>query len=102
MYQIKLYEPLEAEHLRSLKLYTDFTDLSAKFCTILRSADPKLIAGIAHWTRKLIETVLCFGSTLKAEIAKKTYYRGVDRAFIFKMIATRFNLPLSTTANVKY
>ena len=101
MYRIKIYEPLEAQHLRSLKLYTDFTDLSAKFCAILRSADPNLIAGIAHWATKLIETVQCFGSTLKSERIKKTYYRGVDRAFIFKTIATRFNLPLSTTANVK-
>ena len=101
MYQIKIYEPLEAQHARSLKLYTDFTDLSAKFCAILRTMDPKLICGIAHWTKKLIETVQCFGSTLKSERAEKTYYRGVDRAFIFKMIATRFNLPLSTTRNVK-
>ena len=101
MYSIKTYEPLEAQHLRSLKLYTDFTDLSAKFCAILRWADPMLIAGIAHWTRYLIETVQCFGSTLRAQNARKTYYRGVDRAFIFKMVATRFNLPLSTTSDVK-
>ena len=101
MYSIKLYEPLDAQHLRSLKLYTDFTDLCAKFCAILRWADPVLLAGIAHWTRNLIETVQCFGSTLGTKSAKKTYYRGVDKAFIFKMIATRFNLPLSTTSDVE-
>ena len=101
MYMIKIYEPLEAQHLRSLKLYTDFNDLSAKFCAILRWANPNSIAGIAHLARKLIETVQCFGSTLKVERIKKTYYRGVDRAFIFKRVATRFNLPLSTTSNVK-
>ena len=101
MYSIKTCEPLEAQHLRSLKLYTDFTKLSAKFCAILRWADPKLIAGIAHWARHLIETVQCFGSKLGTESATRTYYRGVDRAFIFKMIATRFNLPQSTTNDVK-
>ena len=101
MYSIKMYEPLEAQHLRSLKLYTDVTDLSAKFCAILRWAHPKLIEGIAHWARYLTETVQCFGTTLETESAKKTYYRGVARAFIFKMIATRFNLPLSTTSDVK-
>ena len=101
MYGIQKSEPLEAQHLRSLKLYTDFTDLSAKFCAILRWADPALIAGIAHWARYLIETVQCFGSALSTESSKRTYYRGVDREFIFKMIATRFNLPLSTTSNVK-
>ena len=101
MYGIQKLEPFEAQHLRALKLYTDFTDLCAKFCEILRSADPKLIAGIAHWTRNLIETVQCFGSSLNANAQRRTYYRGVDRAFIFKMIATRFNLPLSTTSQVR-
>ena len=101
MYGIRKSEPLEAQHLRSLKLYTDFTELCAKFCATLRWADPAVIAGIAHWVRNLVETVQCFGSSLGAESAQKTYYRGVDRAFIFKMIATRFNLPLSTTSDVK-
>ena len=36
MYNLKRREPVDANHLRSLKLYTDFTDLSAKFCAVLR------------------------------------------------------------------
>ena len=101
MYQLKKREPIDANHLRSLKLYTDYTDLSAKFCAILRWADPEQIAEIAHWTRSLIEMVQCFGSSLNDDAVQKTYFRGVDRTFIFKTIATKFHLPLSTTCNVK-
>ena len=102
MYNLKKREPIDANHLRSLKLYTDFTDLCAKFCAILRWADPKQIAHIAHWTRSLIEMVQCFGSSLNHDKVQKTYFRGVDKTFIFRMIATRFHLPLSTTSDVKF
>ena len=101
MYQLKKREPIDANHLRSLKLYTDYTDLSAKFCAILRWADPDQISQITHWTRCLIEMVQCFGSSLNDDAVQKTYFRGVDRTFIFKMIATKFHLPLSTTSDVK-
>ena len=98
LYGIRKSEPFDAQHLRALKLYTDFTDLSATFCGIVRRGDRAEMAEIGHWTRNLIETVQCFGSPLTA---KKTYFRGVNRTFIFKMIVTRFNLPLSTTTDVK-
>ena len=101
MYKLKKREPIDANHLRSLKLYTDFSKLCTKFCVILRSADPLQIAQIAHWTRSLIEMVQCFGSSLNDDAVQKTYFRGVDRTFIFKTIATKFHLPLSTTCNVK-
>jgi len=98
MYQIGKFEPLDVQHLRSLKLYTDFTELSATFCSILRRCNPTEISQIAHWTRTLIETVQCFGTALR-DSAAKTFHRGIDRAFIFKTIATRFHLPLSTTTD---
>ena len=101
MYKLKKREPIDANHLRSLKLYTDFTDLSAKFCAVIRWADLEQIAEIAHWTRSLIEMVQCFGSSLNDDTVQKVYFRGVDRTFIFKMLATRFHLPLSTTSDVK-
>ena len=99
LYEIQQYEPLDAEHLRALKLYTDFNNLCAKFCTVLRWADPIQIAEIANWTRTLIETVQCYGTPLSAGM---TYYRGVNRSFLFKTIATKFNLPLSTTNSVQF
>ena len=101
MYRIKKREPMNANHLRSLKLYTDYTDLSAKLCAIMRWADPEQIAEIAHWARSLIEMVQCFGSSLNNDAVQKTYFRGVDRTFIFRMIATKFHLPMSTTSDVK-
>ena len=101
VYRIHEFEPLDAEHLRALKLYTDFDKFCAKFCTVLRSGDPVDIAEMAHVTRTLIETVQCYGNPLDAERTKKTYYRGVNRSFLFKTIATKFNLPFSTTNSVK-
>ena len=101
VYQIPRFEPLDAGHLRALKLYTDFDKLCAKFCEILRSGDPVLIEEIANLTRSLIEMVQCYGTPLSAEGAKKTYYRGVSRSFLFRTIGTKFNLPWSTTTSVK-
>ena len=98
MYGIQQYEPLDAEHLRSLKLYTDFSKFCSKFCTVLRWGNPIQIAEMANFTRTLIETVQCYGTPLSPN---KTYYRGVNRSFVFKTVATRFNLPLSTTISVK-
>lgn len=97
MYQIQRNEPFDAPHLRALKLYTDFTDLSAAFCAILRGGNVRNIAGVAHWARNLIETVQCFGSPLQSGTE---YYRGISRAFIFKMIRTHFHLPFSATSDV--
>ena len=97
--RIKVNEPYDEEHLCALKLYTDFNDLCAAFCAILRRGDPKEIAQIANWTKKLTETVQCFGSSLSGD---KMYYRGVKRTFMFITIVSRFNLPMSTTSSVKY
>ena len=97
LYGIQQHEPLDAEHLRGLKLYTDFNELCSKFCSILRWGDPAQIAEIANLTRILVETVQCYGNPMSAT---KTYYRGVNRTFVFKTIATKFNLPFSTTTSV--
>ena len=102
MYGIKAGEEFDARHLRALKLYTDFTDLCAVFCGIIRRGDKSEIAEIAHWTRNLIETVQCYGTPLIGNDAKKTYFRGVNKLFIFEMVVTRFNLPLSTTTDVRF
>ena len=99
LYEIRKYEPFDAEHLRSLKLYTDFTEFCSNFCAILRWGDPVQIAEIANLTRILIETVQCYGTPLSQ---KTNYWRGINRAFYFRTIATKFNLPWSTTSSVTY
>ena len=99
MYGIQQYEPVDAEHLRSLKLYTDFDNFCAKFCAILRRENTAQVAEIANLTRTLIETVQCYGTPLTPN---QTYYRGVNRSFLFKTIVTKFNLPLSTTTSVEF
>ena len=98
LYGIEQYEPLDAEHLRSLKLYTDFDKLCAAFCSILRWGDPRQIAEIAHLTRILVETVQCYGTRTSSI---QTYYRGVNKTFLFRTVMTKFNLPWSTTISVE-
>lgn len=89
--------PIDKPHLIAMKLYTDLTNLCATLCTILRRGDPVEVAQIAHWTRLLVETVQCFGTTIEP---KKTYLRGVTQKFFFPQIVTQFNLPNSTTTSV--
>ena len=97
-YGIQQFEPLDAQHLRALKLYTDFNKLCGKFCDILRCGDIIQIQEIVNMTRNLVETVQCYGTPLSKS---QTYHRGVNRSFIFRTIATKFNLPFSTTSSVK-
>ena len=98
-YGIQADQPFDAHHLRALKLYTDLNELCKIFCTILREGDPQKVAEIAHLAKTLTETVQCFGSP--ANNARKTYYRGVNKAFVFRTIVSRFHLPLSTTSSVE-
>ena len=94
--------PFDEPHLRALKLYTDFTELCDKFCAILREGNPKKVAQIANWAKTLIETIQCYGSRINVNDAKKTYYRGVNKTFVFRMVVSRFHLPQSTTSSVKF
>ena len=101
MYQLKKGQSFDSKHLCSLKIYTDNSKLCAVFCSILRRGNPNEIAEIANWVRLLTETVQCFGSQLIEENVKKTYFRGVDKTFMFMRIVSKFNLPMSTTSTVK-
>ena len=99
-------------HLMSLKLYTDFNTLNAKFCSffrlkkvvgnLLESAKSLAVRNgtFRHWAKLLIECVQCFGTMLVTRGKKKRYYRGVNKAFIFPRFITRFHVPLSTSKNV--
>ena len=102
LYRIKKDKPFDERHLGALKLYTDFTKLCATLCVILRQGNPAQIAQIANWTKTLVETIQCYGTPLSDESAKRTYFRGVNRTFMFMTIVSRFNLPQSTTSSVKY
>ena len=101
MYKLEKGAPFDEPHLRALKLYTDFTEMCDKFCAILREGDPKKVAQIAHWAKTLTETIQCFGSRINVKDGKKTYYRGVNKTFVFRMVVSRFHLPQSTTSSVK-
>lgn len=100
IYQIKKGVAFDEPHLRALNLYSDCTELCAKFCEILREGDPKKVAEIANWAKTLIETVQCFGSRVDVKDSKKSYYRGLSKPFVFRMVVSRFHLPMSTTSSV--
>lgn len=99
IYKMEKGEPFDEQHLIALKLYTDFTELCASICSILRRGVVEQISEIANWARILTETVQCYGSSCKNR--KHTYYRGVNRTFMFMTIVSRFNLPQSTTIKVE-
>ena len=99
-YGIHQFEPLDAQHLRALKLYTDFDKLQKQFCGILRSGNRAQIEEIVNLARTLVEMVQCYGTNLGAD-SNVTYWRGINKSFLFKRIATKFNLPFSTTTSVK-
>eukprot|EP01083_Nonionella_stella_P233991 823889_1 len=94
-YRIAKSTSLSMQHLAVLKIYTDFTTESKLYCATLRSGNPQRITSIAVWCRLLVECVQCYGTELDSKQTK--YYRGVDSAFIFEKIATKFNLPMSTS-----
>eukprot|EP01083_Nonionella_stella_P273309 927052_1 len=96
-YKIPKGAPFSIQHLSVLKLYTDYTTDSKVFCATLRFANPKKITEIAIWCRLLSECVQCYGTSLDH---KNPYYRGINSAFIFESITTRFNLPMSTSRDL--
>ena len=102
LYNIGKGRPFDKPHLRALILYTDFTDLCKRLCAILRDGDPLEVAEIAHWTKLLTETVQCFGRSTIGKDSSKIFYRGVNKAFVFRMIVCRFHLPQSTTSSVTF
>ena len=101
LFRIGKGEPFDEPHLCAIKLYTDLDLLCTTFCAILRRGDPAEIAGIANMARILTETVQCYGTSLSDDSSKSTYYRGVNKTFMFMTIVSRFNLPQSTTADVR-
>eukprot|EP01084_Bolivina_argentea_P046534 85707_1 len=108
MYGIISNQPITLQHLLSMKLYTDFTQLCKIFCGAFRlqkiskthyermSSIKTRNAKIANLAKLLMESVQCYG---KFQTRKKKYYRGVDSKYIFKRFVARFNSPTSTTTN---
>ena len=97
-YAIASDEPFDEEHIRAIKMWTDFTDFSSECSAILRRGDPVEIAEIANWTRTLIETVQCYGSPLEGHTK---YYRGLNSAILFNsMLLSCSNIPIPTTLSV--
>eukprot|EP01083_Nonionella_stella_P254677 874893_1 len=94
-YTIRKDATFSIQHLFVLKVYTDYTTASKALCATLRTANPQAITEIAIWCKLLSECVQCYGTPL---LDRKTrYYRGINSTFIFASMATKFNLPTSTS-----
>eukprot|EP01084_Bolivina_argentea_P300190 517552_1 len=101
---------ITSEHICAVKLYTDYSGLCKIFCEAFRlkkisnhqyeriQSVKKRNEKIANWCRLLMTSVQCYGTLMAA---KKRYYRGINKEFIFQRFITRFNAPLSTTTDFK-
>eukprot|EP01084_Bolivina_argentea_P223569 378251_1 len=109
VYGIKEQLSMQKQHLYSVKLYTDYSELCKIFCGAFRlrkiwdnqyeriSSVQRRNEKIANWSKLLIESVQCYGTFLTNN--KMKYYRGIGMEFIFKRFITKFNVPMSTTTN---
>eukprot|EP01084_Bolivina_argentea_P243858 408693_1 len=88
IYGVKLENEFSLQHLCSIKLYTDYSNLCAAFCSVFRvkkltSNSYETVKSLnrrnskfANWAKLLIECVQCYGKLLIKNKKKVKYYRG--------------------------
>ena len=105
-YNIKGHEPLSIDNCLSLIFYTDYSELSYQFSKSFRKISPKETndelkernAAFWHWSKKLRETIECWGQMLySSEI--RVLYHGVSFMYFGSFIA-RFCSPTSMTTQL--
>eukprot|EP01084_Bolivina_argentea_P099821 179369_1 len=89
-------------HIISLKIYTDYTDIQNKFKKYCRKYNAKETISefikrnskIAHWCRYLKESCMFYGETMSKN---ERLYTGLTIKLLFGSLSTHFECPLSTT-----
>ena len=97
-------EGITIHHIVSIVTYTNYKELAARFRKSClrrhRKEDRKLVmqrnAEIANWCRLLRESVYHFGGALGDD---DTLYHGIGRQWMFQRVATKFNVPMSTSTS---
>eukprot|EP01084_Bolivina_argentea_P036835 68106_1 len=104
IYGIRCGSPLTVKNVLSVILYTDYDTLSYKFSETFRKLDcndnPKeRNREYWYWSKTLIETINCFGISMK-QSSIKSFYHGISNVYFTKFIAI-FNSPTSTTTKLQ-
>merc|ERR1712228_1107735 len=92
-YGIAENEVFDRYHLYAIILYTSFTKLCSIFCGNIRSESIQKLQSVANLSKLLIETVQCFGDCIQSG----SFYRGIDKEFVFKKLIAQFHVPISTS-----
>ena len=95
------------EHIVSILLYTNFSELSYLFSATYRKTheyeeDEDMLSRhqeYGNWGRLLRETVECFGRSMSKSNVK-TFFHGVSSTLIFNSTAIRLCGPVSTTSSM--
>eukprot|EP01084_Bolivina_argentea_P059536 108739_1 len=103
-FNIESGTPITMNHLISLKLYTDFCEITKKFKKTMRKKNhleslESLIcrnSECAQWSRYIKESCSFYGGNLGKNI---TLYTGLTRKLLFSSMRQHFECPLSTTLN---
>ena len=114
-YEIENSEPVSIQHIISLLLYANFTELQKEFSETFRPCiidsesqkrEPRKSWFRRHsefhfWGKYLRECVECFGCDLDEDQRDRrvvqNFYHGINRELYFKYTVARFCTPLSVT-----
>eukprot|EP01083_Nonionella_stella_P240223 839977_1 len=97
---------LSVDNVLSVLFYTDFDTLSYNFSRTFRKISPQETmqelkarnSEYWHWSKLLIETVNCWGYSMR-QCKISAFYHGVSKVY-FNAFVTRFSSPTSTTTQL--
>ena len=106
-YGIAEGQEISVEHIVSILLYTNFSELCYLFSATYRKTheyeeDEDMLSRhqeYGNWGKLLRETVECFGRSM-ADSSVKTFFHGVSSTLIFNSTSIRLCGPVSTTSSM--
>lgn len=110
IYNPEIGDPIHSEHLLSLILYTDFSDLSREFSSTFRKLEPhEPLKSIKarnrnYWwmSKRLRECVQIYGNGgYFGDVIKGKYYCGISFEAVFPSFQIRLCAPTSTTDKIE-
>eukprot|EP01084_Bolivina_argentea_P206397 352413_1 len=105
VYGIKRNSTITLNHILSVLLYTNHTDLSSQFSRSFRKLSPsetddalkKRHSEYYNWAKTLREAVECWGTYLIQAESINAFYHGISCQMLFDGFNKRFCAPTSTT-----
>eukprot|EP01084_Bolivina_argentea_P134893 237798_1 len=107
-YKLPPNEVISINHLISILLYTDFTQLSYSFTLSFREQckNENLLnikqrhSNYYWWAKLLREAVECYGNEINTSTVK-CFWHGISAPMVFKSTIATFNCPTSTTTEME-